>query len=70
MDVRSKKFGVGAFWLNLAMLSALCGNVMPLVLNKIIKRDVEKDAAKAVTSEDFLLYNDIHGKNLRSRLQN
>jgi len=66
MDARSKKFGVGAFWLNLAMLSAICGFGMPYILNKIIKKDVDKDTA----AQDFLLYNDVHGKNLRARLQN
>ncbi|MDR1167803.1 MAG: hypothetical protein LBK53_02790 [Heliobacteriaceae bacterium] len=46
MDARSKKFGAGAFWLNLALLSAAIGFGAPYVLNRFIKRDVSGDISK------------------------
>lgn len=50
---KSKNIEIGLFWLNFAITSALMGFVTPYLINKIIKKDVAKDAVSA-TKTDYL----------------
>lgn len=52
---RSRTIGTALFWLNMACLSGLIGFGVPTLLNKMIKRDVEKDSAKSYNN--FVEYN-------------
>lgn len=46
LEGKSKNIAAGLFWVNLATLSLVMGRATPYLLNKMIKRDVQKDAQK------------------------
>lgn len=43
LSPRDKKIGAALYWINLAMLSACMGFGIPYLINKMIRRDVQKD---------------------------
>lgn len=43
-DKRTKGLATGIFWFNFISLSALMGFIVPSLINKIVKKDVAKDA--------------------------
>ena len=43
LSPRDKKIGATLYWINLAVLSACMGFGIPYLINKMIRRDVEKD---------------------------
>lgn len=42
-DKRTKAMATGIFWFNFASLSALMGFIVPAMINRIVKKDVQKD---------------------------
>lgn len=47
LATKNKKVATGVFWLNMALLSFGMGFVIPTLINKMIKKDVDADAQKA-----------------------
>lgn len=43
LDGKSKSIGAALYWINLAMLSACMGFGIPYLINKMIRKDVNKD---------------------------
>lgn len=46
-DKRTKAVATGIFWFNFVSLAALMGFAVPSLINKLVKKDVAKDAEKA-----------------------
>ncbi len=53
----SRKIGTGLFWINMALLSLSLGFGVPALLNKMIKRDVEKDVNQNAPAQNFQTVN-------------
>ena len=50
MDTKSKNVASVLFWVNMAILCSSLGFGLPHLMNKMIKRDVDKDAKTAGTA--------------------
>ncbi|MFI3300390.1 MAG: hypothetical protein R3Y28_03115 [Candidatus Gastranaerophilales bacterium] len=48
---RSKTIGAGLFWANMAIMSVAIGGGVPMLMNKMIKKDVNKDMQKGVQNQ-------------------
>lgn len=53
LPLKNKKIANGLYWLNLAVLSACMGFVIPTVINKMIKKDVKTDADKQINPDNI-----------------
>ena len=56
LSPRDKKIGAILYWINLAMLSACMGFGIPYLINKMIRRDVQKDVQVQNKSNIGLAY--------------
>lgn len=52
LTVKNKRIANGLYWVNLAVLSACMGFVIPTMINKMIKKDVKKDVDKTNTPQN------------------
>ena len=56
---RSKTTAARLFWLNLAILSSIIGFGLPAMLNRMIKRDVDKETQSTILNKIFFAENKI-----------